>query len=152
MIPFPHSRFEPPTSRDEQFQDVPWVTCRECSARFEQHDPDDEYCMWCEDERRTCRMCGEQFQRKLTNHCCDRCNQLPEPQPNNQTMKDYLGDSVYAEWDGYHIVLTTNNGYLDDPRNTIALDPMVLTALKNFEQRVTEHCVELRKQEGAEQR
>lgn len=60
-------------------------------------------------------------------------------------MKDYLGDSVYAEWDGYHIVLTTNNGYLDDPSNTIALEPQVLAALKRFEQRVIEYCVELEK-------
>lgn len=42
-------------------------------------------------------------------------------------MKEYLGDSVYADFDGYHIVLTTENGY--GPNNTIALEPAVYAAL-----------------------
>lgn len=41
--------------------------------------------------------------------------------------KIYLGDSVYASFDGYHIILTTENGY--KPSNTIALEPEVLDAL-----------------------
>ena len=36
--------------------------------------------------------------------------------------KQYLGDSVYAQFDGYHVILTTENGYNDDPRNRIALE------------------------------
>ena len=44
----------------------------------------------------------------------------------------YLGDSVYAGYDGYHIVLTTNNGYPDDPRNRIALEPAVYAALQQY--------------------
>ena len=44
----------------------------------------------------------------------------------------YLGDSVYAGFDGYHIVLTTNNGYPDDPRNRIVLEPEVYTALQSY--------------------
>lgn len=44
----------------------------------------------------------------------------------------YLGDSVYAEFDGYHIILTTNNGYPDDPRNRIALEPEVWQALRHY--------------------
>lgn len=32
------------------------------------------------------------------------------------TRKEYLGDSVYASFDGYHIILTTENGYPDDQR------------------------------------
>jgi hypothetical protein len=47
--------------------------------------------------------------------------------------KTYLGDSVYASFDGWHVVLTTEN---DDrgPSNTIALEPEVLTALERFRQ------------------
>lgn len=40
--------------------------------------------------------------------------------------KDYLGDSVYAQHDGYHVILTTENGKPDDPSNTIALEPNVI--------------------------
>jgi hypothetical protein len=41
----------------------------------------------------------------------------------------YLGDSVYVGFDGYHIQLITWNGYSDDPRNKIALEPSVYEAL-----------------------
>lgn len=51
-------------------------------------------------------------------------------------MKTYLGDSVYAEWDGYAIVLTTNNGYADDPRNRIVLEPAVYAELLGFVRRL----------------
>lgn len=44
--------------------------------------------------------------------------------------KAYLGDSVYAEFDGYHIILTTDND--DGPSNTIAVEPEVLTMLINY--------------------
>ena len=44
-------------------------------------------------------------------------------------MKTYLGDSVYAELDGNSVVLTTENGYPDDPRNKIVLDPLTYAAL-----------------------
>jgi hypothetical protein len=50
--------------------------------------------------------------------------------------KTYLGDSVYAEFDGYMIVLTTNNGFADDPRNQIAMEPDVLRALDDFRQQL----------------
>ena len=42
---------------------------------------------------------------------------------------EYLGDSVYVGFDGYHIWLNTQNGYPDDPRNAIALEPSVYNAL-----------------------
>lgn len=51
-------------------------------------------------------------------------------------MKTYLGDSVYAEWNGYAIVLTTDNGYMDDPRNRIVLETDVYAALLEFVRRV----------------
>jgi hypothetical protein len=46
--------------------------------------------------------------------------------------KAYLGDSVYAEWDEYNVVLTTENGLPTDPSNTIALDPEVRAALCRY--------------------
>lgn len=51
-------------------------------------------------------------------------------------MRQYLGDSVYAEWDGYAIILTTDNGYHDDPRNRIVLEPDIYAALLGFVRRV----------------
>ena len=46
--------------------------------------------------------------------------------------KVYLGDSVYANNDGYHIILTTENGYPDDPRNVIYLELPVYYALVKY--------------------
>ncbi len=45
-------------------------------------------------------------------------------------MKIYLGDSVYARFDGYGIVLTTENGY--GASNTIVMEPEVVRALEEF--------------------
>ena len=44
--------------------------------------------------------------------------------------KVYLGDSVYAEFDGYGVTLTTENGF--GPSNTIYLEPPVLNALNKY--------------------
>lgn len=46
--------------------------------------------------------------------------------------RSYIGDSVYVEFDGFHIILTTNNGYPDDPRNRIGLEPQVWASLDNW--------------------
>ena len=48
-------------------------------------------------------------------------------------MKLYLGDSVYADFDGYSIVLTTENGM--GASNTIMLEPEVMKALEDFRKR-----------------
>ncbi len=48
--------------------------------------------------------------------------------------KVYLGESVYAEFDGYGIWLTTrtpNNGYAEDPHK-IYLEPTVFFALNEW--------------------
>ena len=46
-------------------------------------------------------------------------------------MKEYLGDSVYAEFTGYgEIILTTDNG--DGTSNTIILESDTIWALKKF--------------------
>ena len=45
-------------------------------------------------------------------------------------MKRYLGDGVYASFDGYHVILTTENGI--DSTNTIYLDDTVIEAFKSY--------------------
>lgn len=50
--------------------------------------------------------------------------------------KDYLGDSVYAEFDGYGVTLTTDNGM--GASNTIYLEPEVFSALQRFVIRVAD--------------
>lgn len=44
--------------------------------------------------------------------------------------KQYLGDSVYVDFDGYGITLTTENGM--GASNTIYLEPQVLAALEDY--------------------
>jgi len=55
--------------------------------------------------------------------------------------KIYLGDSVYANFDGYAIILTTENRLPTDPSNEIYMEPEVLDALvvfvKSFEKKCT---------------
>lgn len=46
--------------------------------------------------------------------------------------KVYLGDSVYVTSDGYGVILTTENGNVGDPSNTIYLEPSVLAELNRF--------------------
>lgn len=48
--------------------------------------------------------------------------------------KEYLGDAVYASFDGYHIWLTTEYGL--SVTNRIALEPSVLAALNRYFQNV----------------
>jgi hypothetical protein len=52
--------------------------------------------------------------------------------------KEYMGDSVYAAFDGYHIILTTENGYPDDPSNRIAIEPQVLEAINRYATRIAQ--------------
>ena len=59
-------------------------------------------------------------------------------------LKDYLGDSVYAEFDGYGITLTTDNGH--GPSNTIYLEPEVIEALNRFKERTRESITILQPQ------
>ena len=56
---------------------------------------------------------------------------MSEPLP-----KIYLGDSVYAEFDGYGMTITTENGY--GPTNSIYMEPAVLESLSRFYKRLTE--------------
>ena len=45
--------------------------------------------------------------------------------------KQYIGDGVYVAFDGYAIVLTTENGI--DVTNTIVLEPEVFAALLRYQ-------------------
>lgn len=44
--------------------------------------------------------------------------------------KRYLGDGAYVEFDGFQIVLTTENGI--SVTNTVALEPQVWVSLQRF--------------------
>lgn len=44
--------------------------------------------------------------------------------------KTYIGDGVYVDWDGYHLVLTTEDGI--SATNTICLEPAVQIKLVEY--------------------
>lgn len=44
--------------------------------------------------------------------------------------KQYIGDGVYVDFDGYAIILTTENGI--SVTNTIYLEPVVVKSFINF--------------------
>ncbi len=48
--------------------------------------------------------------------------------------KQYLGDAVYADWDGYHVILTVSDGVYDTDR--ILLDDQVMEQLINYYERL----------------
>lgn len=56
-----------------------------------------------------------------------------------QDYRDHLGDAVYADYDGFHVILTTpsHNGCLvPPPDSTIYLEPRVLEALDRYRERI----------------
>jgi len=50
----------------------------------------------------------------------------------------YLGDGVYACFDGYHVWLTTGTHVIDEADNKIALEPEVLVAFMEYLKRHAE--------------
>jgi len=46
--------------------------------------------------------------------------------------KRYIGDGVYAEYDGYHLVLTTGSPLHEKPENRVYLDTQVRNALRQI--------------------
>ena len=44
--------------------------------------------------------------------------------------KQYLGDAVYADWDGMHVVLTTSDGVYES--NRILLEDQVMDQLIKY--------------------
>jgi hypothetical protein len=62
---------------------------------------------------------------------------LPQQIENREArsvVKEFLGDGVYADFDGYNLILTTENG--TSVTNTIYLEPEVITALHEFLSRI----------------
>lgn len=54
------------------------------------------------------------------------------------SKKEYLGDSVYVEIENGMFKLTTENGYEDDPRNTIYMESEVFQLLSEYAKRASE--------------
>ena len=54
--------------------------------------------------------------------------------------KEYIGDSVYVDCDGYAITLTTESGC--GPTNKIFLEPPVWAALKRYVERLEQAAKE----------
>jgi hypothetical protein len=52
---------------------------------------------------------------------------------------EYLGDGVYATFDGYHIWLKTGSHRDHEATNAIALEPAVVEALKRYVQKLAAH-------------
>lgn len=51
-------------------------------------------------------------------------------------MREYLGDSVYADYDGHYIVLTIDNG--EGTTKAIYMEPQVCDAFERFQKKVHE--------------
>lgn len=51
--------------------------------------------------------------------------------------KSYLGDGAYVNFDGYHVVLTAENGIC--ATNTVYLDPWVLASFLEYIERLRKH-------------
>lgn len=62
--------------------------------------------------------------------------------------KEYLGDAVYVETDGYGLTLTTEDGYR--ATNTIYLEPEVYNALVRYVESLKRATITAR--EGTEER
>ena len=59
---------------------------------------------------------------------------MAEDKPKPET---YLGDGVYASFDGYHIVLDLRD---QDSHTRIALEPNVMESLKKFKEACYRGC------------
>lgn len=62
----------------------------------------------------------------------------------------YLGDSVYAATDGFHIILFLNNGGAE-MKNRIALDPHVITNLEHYHKKLCDMRMERHSRQLEEQ-
>ena len=51
-------------------------------------------------------------------------------------FKQYIGDGVYADFNGFHVVLTTENGI--SVTNEIYLEDVVMAALLDWHERLQE--------------
>ena len=55
-----------------------------------------------------------------------------------ESYSEYLGDGVYAFFDGYHITLTTGHHSTLDAKNIISLEPDVLAKLDRYRKDLAE--------------
>ena len=62
-------------------------------------------------------------------------------------MREYLGDGVYASFDGYHIWLAVN----DHMNVVVALEPSVFAALVQYKDQVVEYMKKQAETAGEEQ-
>jgi hypothetical protein len=58
------------------------------------------------------------------------------PPPRPVYPKAYLGDGVYATFDGYHLWLAVN----EENNNVVALEPQVLEALNDYVKELKVFC------------
>ena len=63
-------------------------------------------------------------------------------------FRDYIGDGVYADFDGYHVVLTTER-MAPSRTATICLDDQVLAALDRYRTRLKERLTAIHAHEEA---
>jgi hypothetical protein len=61
--------------------------------------------------------------------------------------KQYLGDSVYANFDGFYLILTVENGN-GPPGHEIFIEPQVWDALVAYRQRIQEAIRRMHAMEG----
>ena len=66
----------------------------------------------------------------------------------SKVNKSYLGDSVYAAYDGEFITLTTENGL--GPSNIIHLESQVVDALLGYLQRAYDITIEVKQKDETE--
>ncbi len=55
--------------------------------------------------------------------------------------KAYLGDGVYVEYDGFHLVLTTEDGahVTNSSSKRICMEPQVIQAFHDYTKALAEH-------------
>lgn len=54
----------------------------------------------------------------------------------SEKYHEYLGDAVYAQYDGYHIVLTTEHHEIAQANNAIYLDADVIQNLNRYVEKI----------------
>ena len=50
--------------------------------------------------------------------------------------EDYLGDGLYADFDGYQIILAANDRNSGNPTDRVALEPSVIEAFLRYLNRI----------------
>lgn len=59
------------------------------------------------------------------------------PQEKSQ-YEDYLGDGLYADYDGWQIVLSANDRNSGHPTARVYLEPLVIVAFLRYIERIKE--------------